>query len=177
MASERVVIVGAGIVGCSLAAHCDETSTVTVLEQGPKAGTEASSQGVGMIRRLGEDPYERALATRSYERLLSLPKDWEGLPLWRRTGALIALAHDPHHLHDAVAHLRAGGVAIERCEDVGRVAPMLNAADCSRAWWMPNELLAHPGGLVRYFHHEATRRGVSFCFDQQVLGLEVVAGE
>ena len=41
---------------------------------------------------------------------------------------------------------------------------------------MPNELLVHPGGLARYFHHEAARRGVSFRFGQQVLGLQVVAG-
>ena len=176
MSSERVVIVGAGIVGCSLAAHYEKGSSVTVLEQGSAPGAEASSQGAGMIRRLGEDPYERALAARSYARLLSMPMDWEGLPLWRRTGALIALAHDPHHLHDAVANVRASGVTVERCEDVQRVAPILDASSCSRAWWMPDELLAHPGGLVRYFHHEAVRRGVAFRFGEQVLGLRVVSG-
>lgn len=176
MAKERVVIVGAGIVGCSIAAHCAPTTSVTVLDQSETVGSEASSQGVGMIRRLGEDPYERALARRSVERLRALPPDWEGQPLWRRTGALIALAHDPHHLHDAVAHLRAQGVTVERCEEVARVAPVLDGTHISRAWWMPDELIARPGALVRYFHHEASRRGVSFDLGQQVLGLEMTAG-
>ena len=64
-----VLVVGAGLAGCSVAWHLAPRARVLVLEQGVQPGAEASAQNAGMVRRLGEDPYERALALRTVARL------------------------------------------------------------------------------------------------------------
>ena len=141
------IIVGAGLAGCSVAWHLAPHSRVVVLDQAEQPGTEASSQNAGMIRRLGEDPYERALAI--------------------LTGALLCLAHDPDHLSDAVAHLRASGVVVEACDRPAELAPALAGSRLIRSWWVADERLADAwqilSGLLRGIkrHRSEVRCGVT----------------
>src|SRR5690606_10405995 len=123
-----VVVVGAGLAGCSVAAHLDG-ARVVVLERGAQRGAEATSQNAGMIRRLGEDPWERALALRSSEKLAALGDD-----VSRRVGAVLGLVHDATWLNDGVAHLRARGVRVEASDRPEEVAPALAGARLARAW-------------------------------------------
>ena len=67
-----VIVVGGGIAGASVAWHLRDRGRVLLLERGPAFGAEAASQNAGMVRRLGEDPWERALAIRTVERLVAL---------------------------------------------------------------------------------------------------------
>src|SRR5690606_16110974 len=120
-----VVVVGAGLAGCAVAWHLAPRARVLVVEQGEAPGAEATAQNAGMVRRLGEDPFERALAIRTAEWLADPGADWEGTEPSRVTGAVLALARDPFHLHDGVAHLRARGVRIEACDRPAEVAPAL----------------------------------------------------
>ena len=57
-----VVVVGAGLAGLSVAWHLAAEMRVLVLEQGEQPGAEATAQNAGMVRRMGEDPCERALS-------------------------------------------------------------------------------------------------------------------
>lgn len=146
--SPDVLIVGAGLAGLSVAWHLAPRHRVTVLEIGPAPGAEASAQNAGMVRRLGEDPYERALALRTAERLGGL--DWPDPPS-RTTGAVLGLGQDPHHLTDAVAHLRARGVTVEKLSDAAAVAPILTGSPLKRAWYLPDEQVADAWALVSGF--------------------------
>ncbi len=89
MNEPRCLIIGGGLAGCSVASQVSRSSRVLLFEQAERLGAEASSQSVGMVRRLGEDPYERALAMRTWEALEDLSSHTEGVS--RRTGAWIGL--------------------------------------------------------------------------------------
>lgn len=151
-----VVVVGAGLAGVSVAWWLRHTGSVLVLDQAEQPGAEASSQNAGMVRRLGEDPYERTLAVRVWEHLESPPTAALADPgLSRRTGAVLALAHDPYHLHDAASGLQARGVHIQALDrpSLDCVAPAMQGSPVVKAWHLPEERVADAhllvSGLVR----------------------------
>lgn len=155
----RTVIIGAGLAGCSVAWRLAGEGEVVLLEQADQPGAEASSQNAGMIRRLGEDPYERALAIRTAAFLADPGEDWAGLSPSVVTGALLGLAHDPDHLSDAVAHLRASGIAVERLDDAAAVAPAMAGSRLIRAWYVPDERLADAWQILSGLLRGVRRRG------------------
>ena len=166
-----VVIVGAGLAGCATAWHLAGQTSVLLLEQGEQAGAEASSQNAGMVRRLGEDPYERLLAVRTHAWLEDPGDDWRDLAPSRRTGAVIALVEEPHELHDAASHLRAHGVRIEACDRPGEVAPALAGSPTAFAWHLPDERVADAHSLIAGFLRGARGRGMELRCGTRVLGL------
>ena len=137
-----VVIIGAGLAGLSVAWWLRDRLSVCVLDRAAQIGAEASSQNAGMLRRLGEDPYERVLAMRVHELLGSPPTEALSDPaISRRSGAVLALGDDPYHLHDAACGLRARGVEIEDLSRsrLGQVAPAMQDSPVCRAWFLPDE--------------------------------------
>ena len=122
MQHHDTVVIGAGVAGASVAWHL---GGALVLEQGAEVAREATSQNAGMVRRLSEDPIERALAFRSWD--FFEQEDWGAST---RTGAVLALAHDPWHLHDAVAVLRLRGARVERGSDL----EVLQGARLAEVW-------------------------------------------
>lgn len=170
MTTPDVLIVGGGLAGLSVAWHLAPHLRVLVLEQGDQPGAEASAQNAGMVRRLGEDPYERALAIRTAARLETL--DWPQPPS-RKTGAVLALGHDPHHLRDGVAHLRAAGVAVHAVQrSIVDEVPILRGSPLRAAWHLPDEHVADAWSLVQGFV-----RGVHDHGGQLALGTRVEALE
>lgn len=167
-----VVIVGAGLAGSASAWHLAPHARVLLLDQAEAPGTEASAQNAAMVRRLGEDPYERALALRTVERLEAIEagdEPWEGAAPSRVTGAVLGLAHDPSHLHDGVAHLRAAGVQVEALDRPEEVAPALAGSPLTAAWWLPRERVADPHAMLEGFLRGARRLGAELRCGVQVL--------
>lgn len=110
----RVTIVGGGIAAAALARQLagDE---VTVLEQHARPFGEATGQSSGMIRRLGDDPVERALAVRSAAAMAARGE-------YAVTGGVVALRDDATAANDAAAHLRARGIPVDDPGPVGVLA-------------------------------------------------------
>ncbi|MCB9687374.1 MAG: FAD-binding oxidoreductase [Alphaproteobacteria bacterium] len=171
-----VVVVGAGLAGLATAWHLAPRARVLVLDQGEQAGAEASAQNAGMVRRLGEDPYERALAVRTAAWLSDPGEDWEGRAPSRVVGAVLGLARDPQHLHDGVAHLRARGVAVAQPADPVGVAPILAGSPLTAAWWVPDERVADAWSLIQGFLAGLRRHGGALRTRTRVLGLRTDAG-
>jgi glycine/D-amino acid oxidase-like deaminating enzyme len=169
-----LVIVGSGLAGLSVASFAAKDRRVLVLDQGSQAGAEASSQNAGMVRRLGEDPHERALALRSAAWLADPPPGFEHAS--RVSGALIGLVLDPTHLNDAVAHLRAAGVRVEACDRPADVAPATRGARLSAAWWLPDERVADPHALLSGFTRVIRRHNGRIQQRVRVEGLVVRGG-
>lgn len=139
-----VLVVGAGLAGVSVAWWL-RGQRVWVVDQASQVGAEASSQNAGMVRRMGEDPIERTLALRTHRWLTEPPSESLADPaISQRTGAVLALADDPHHLHDAASALLARGVDVSQISaaDLPRVAPALANSPIQTAWWMPEERVA-----------------------------------
>ncbi|MBW1880350.1 MAG: FAD-binding oxidoreductase, partial [Deltaproteobacteria bacterium] len=178
MPGERaeVVVVGAGLAGCSVAWHLAPSFDVLVLDQADQPGVEASAQNAGMVRRMGEDPWERALALRTVAFLEDPGADWADLAPSRKVGAVMGLARDPTHFHDATAHLRARGVRVEVCDRPGEVAPALRDSPLQRAWYLPDERVADAHALLTGFLRGARRHGARVRCGERVLGLRVERG-
>jgi glycine/D-amino acid oxidase-like deaminating enzyme len=157
----HVVVVGAGLAGVSVACALAGRATVTLVDRGP-LGAEASSDNAGMLRRMGEDPYERALALRTHERLVREP--WLA-EVSRACGAVLAFGRDPGHLHDAAAHLRWAGVPhrwVERFDEV----PALAGSPVLGGWWLPEERVVDPWALLQVLWARARAGGVERVRDE-----------
>ena len=167
---------GAGLAGLSVAWHLSAAARVTVLDQAAQPGAEASSQNAGMVRRMGEDPNERALAVRTAAWLADPGEDWADASPSRVVGACLGLAHERDHLTDAAAHLRARGVRVEACDRPGEVAPALRGSPVPFAWWLPDERVADPHALVAGFLRGARRRGAAVRCGVRVTGIAQAGG-
>ena len=172
---QRVLIVGSGLAGASVAWHLAPHADVQVLDQAEQPGAEASSQNAGMVRRLGEDPYERALSLRTAAWLDDPGEDWPHSPS-RVVGAVIGLAIDPWWLSDAVAHIRAAGVRVDDLPSPSDVAPALANAEIHKAWHVPDERVADAHALVQGFVRGARRNGATFTMRTPITELLVEAG-
>jgi len=154
------LIIGAGLAGLSVAWWLRGHGRVCLVDMATQPGAEASSQNAGMLRRLGEDPYERTLAQRVHALLESPPTEALADPLLsRRTGAVLALAHDPFHLHDAVSGLRARGVHLDELDStmLAEVAPAMAGAPVVRAWHLADERVVDAGLMVAALMHDLRR--------------------
>lgn len=150
--SSEVIIVGAGLAGASLAWHLAPRVSVTVLEQGKRAGEEASAQNAGMVRRLVCDSDERRLACRTHEWLgtdsIDAQASWKAADKpFRQTGAVIAFrdAGGADYRRHAIAadDLRAQGIEVVELDTEGlvSVAPALAGAHpgARGGFWLPED--------------------------------------
>jgi glycine/D-amino acid oxidase-like deaminating enzyme len=172
-----LVIVGAGLAGASVAWHLGADCKVLLVDQGPRFGAEASGQNAGMLRRLGEDPYERKLAQRSHLFLQNPGEDWEGLQPSRKTGALMLLAHDPHHLEDGLSHLRATGVPIEMVANPKKLAHFLKKDRFCKSIFLPDERSCDSADLLTGFVKGATKKGMQLSLGTTVQELIIKNGK
>lgn len=166
-----VVVVGAGLAGCAVAWHVAPSARVLVLDGADQPGAEATAQNAGMVRRLGEDPFERALATRTHAWLLDPGEDWAAAAPSRRTGAFLGLARDRYHLHDGAAHLRARGAVVEACDRPAEVAQALRGSPVPFGWWLPDERVADPAAMLAGFLRGARRSRAEVRCGVSVRGL------
>ena len=181
------MIIGAGLAGLATAYHLAPHRQVLVVDQADQMGAEASSQNAAMVRRLGEDPFERVLAARTVDWMIRPGPDWPGGPVSREVGAVLGLAIDPHHLHDAAAHLRARGITIEALDKPAEVAPALAGAPLLHAWWLPEERVGDPWAMLQGFAEGLRVHGGGIrtrspvrslrVSDGQVQGVELENGE
>jgi D-arginine dehydrogenase len=171
-----VIVVGAGLAGLATAWHLAPRARVLLVDQAEQPGAEATSQNAGMVRRMGEDPYERALAIRTAEWMADPGPDWAERPPSRVVGAVLGLRDDPHHLHDAAAHLKARGVLVERLERPEQVAPALAGSPIAIAWYVPDERVADAWSLLQGFLGGVHRHGGRLELGRRVVGLRVEGG-
>ena len=166
-----VLIIGAGLAGSSLAWQLAGPQKVLILEKGEQPGAEASGQNAGMVRRMVDDPIERALALRSFAFFEEPGEDWEAAPPSRRVGAFLGAMHEPHELYDAAAYLRGAGGRVEACDRPGEVAPALADAALLSGWYLPDERVADAHSMLLGFLGGARRRGATLRCGVQVTDL------
>lgn len=177
----RVVIVGAGIVGCALADELTARgwSDVTVLEQGPLAAPGGStSHAPGLVFRTSHSKTLTAYATYTVEKFGSLRS--AGQPCFLPVGGLEVATTEARwsDLHRKAGLAASWGVNGElvgptRCAEL---FPMLDPATVLGGFHTPADGLASASLACHAQTARAQRRGARFLDRHTVTGIERDSG-
>ncbi|WP_019883974.1 GcvT family protein [Streptomyces purpureus] len=177
----RVVVIGAGIVGCSLAAELAARgwSDITVLDQGPlPAPGGSTSHAPGLVFRTSPSRTLSTLAGHTIDTLTSLTVD--GRACFRRVGGL-ELATTPERwadLHRRAALATSWGVrgalvTPQRCKELW---PLLDESRLLGGFHTPDDGLAHAVDACRALTARAEAGGARFLGRHTVTGIRQHAG-
>lgn len=180
-ARARVVIIGGGVIGCSVAYHLTKLgeTDVVVLEQGElSCGTTWHAAGiVGQVRPTQS---MTALARYSIELYAGLEEETGFGTGWRQCGALWVARTDERmiHLQRAAASARSFGSIAEfvSLQEAKERYPLLNIDDLKGAVWLPEDGTANPVDLTQALARGAKSRGARIIEHTRVTGIEMVDG-
>lgn len=180
-ASPRVVVIGAGIVGCSLA---DELTArgwtdVTVLEQGPlPAPGGSTSHAPGLVFQTSPSRTLSAFAAYTVEKFRSLEVD--GLPCFNPVGGLELATTEERwaELHRRAGYAASWGIRGElvtarRCKELW---PLLDESKVLGGFHTPDDGLARAVLACRAQQARAESRGARFLERHTVTGIERADG-
>ncbi|MBI2855306.1 MAG: glycine oxidase ThiO [Chloroflexi bacterium] len=179
--ADHVIVVGGGVIGCSIAYHLAATGTkVTVVERG-KIGGAASGVAAGMVASLSEGlPHGPALDAAQESRSLTL----EILPQLQQESGIDVEYVSSGILHVAFTEAEESELKARlewqmplnmevrwiSAQEAGSMEPAL--ADGARgALFSPQEGHLNSRRLVRALAQGAARRGVTLLQDTEVTGL------
>ncbi|MFE0138061.1 FAD-dependent oxidoreductase [Streptomyces sp. NPDC059037] len=173
----RVVVIGAGIVGCSLA---DELTArgwtdVTVLEQGPlPAPGGSTSHAPGLVFQTGPSKTLTAFATYTVQKFGSLEVD--GLSCFNPVGGLELATTDERwaDLHRKAGYAASWGIRAElvssaRCKEMW---PLIDESRVIGGLHTPDDGLARAVLACRAQIERARARGARFLDRHTVTGIE-----
>ncbi|WP_207755400.1 NAD(P)/FAD-dependent oxidoreductase [Nonomuraea cypriaca] len=177
MGDSRIVIVGGGIIGVSIAYHLAVLGhgDVVVLERG-RLGEGTTARGTGGIRQQFSSRVNIELSRGSVE-FFGRFEEATGQPLdFRRHGYLFLIDDEAAaaELSAAVALQNELGVPAELLapEAVSGIFPEVRTDDLVAAAYCPTDGSASPQDAVRGFASAARRAGVTFREATEVRGLE-----
>ncbi|MEU3714362.1 GcvT family protein [Streptomyces catenulae] len=173
----RVVVIGAGIVGCSLA---DELTArgwrdVTVLEQGPlPAPGGSTSHAPGLVFATGPSRTLTRFAAYTVEKFTALETD--GAPCFSAVGGLEVATTEERwaDLHRKARLAASWGIrgTLITPEECARHWPMLNTSLLYGGWFTPDDGIARAVPACRAQLARATARGARVLDRHTVTGIE-----
>ncbi len=171
-----VVIIGAGIVGTSIACHLAMMGrpNVAVLEREPAAGMGSTAKAAGGIRAQFSSEINIELSKLSIDRFERFPKEMGVEAVFHQVGYLwMATKPEEMRLFERNAELqRRHGLRIDLLDRAGvaRKAPYVRTDDLLGGVFHARDGYASPADYVMGYHKKARELGVSFFFDQEVAG-------
>jgi 4-methylaminobutanoate oxidase (formaldehyde-forming) len=180
-AHARVVVIGGGIVGTSVAYHLARLGwrDVVLLERGSlSCGTTWHAAGlVGQLR-----PYLNMtrLVRYSTELYASLEAETGHGTGWKRCGSVTVARTDERltQLKRTASLARAFGVEAHLCspQEAGKLWPLMRTDDLVGAVWLPGDGKANPADLTQALARGARTAGIRIFEDTPVTGLVVRRG-
>lgn len=179
--SARTVIIGAGVVGASVAHHLAQLgrTDVIVLDAGPLPRTGgSSSHAPGLVFQTNPSRSMTQLARHTVELWNSLELDGE--PCFLPVGG-IEVATTPERereLHRRYGFALAAGLDAELLDpiEVGAREPLLDPEQVRLGLHVPTDGVAKSLRAVEAMAREASSRGVEFRGDTMVTGIETADG-
>ena len=171
----KIVVVGAGIVGASIAYHLAcRGARITILDKGPAAGVTAKAFGwINVSNGPGAASQLRRYAIREWRRLErdlpnSLPVNWCGALSWKLDSAATE-----GFAHDCSAH----GYAVRLVErrEIEKLEPNLLAPPAVAAF-ASEEGAVDPIAAMEALVQAARRAGANICPATEVAGLTASNG-
>ena len=186
MATDRIVIVGGGVVGSSIAWHLRTggfTGDVVVVERDPTYRRASSFLAMGGVRQQFGSAANIRLAQHSvrfYERFDSAMRTAEHQPrAWFRQRGYLFLANDDNaeRFERRYARQRALGARVERLDvdAVRALVPDLAVDDIRFGIFGPDDGYANPREVLAGFRHAAAAAGATYVTGE-VTRLHVSAG-
>src|SRR5262245_21952493 len=162
----RVVIVGGGVIGCSVAYHLAKLGwkEVVLLEQNALAGG-TTWHAAGLIGRLRTTNSMTKINKYSAELYASLEKETGHSVGWKQVGSLI-VGRSPERmqqLHRTAAMAEWFGVEVQiiKPREALEKWPLLNVDDVLGAAWLPHDGKLVPKELALALAKGADQRGAS----------------
>jgi glycine cleavage system aminomethyltransferase T/glycine/D-amino acid oxidase-like deaminating enzyme len=180
-AHAAIVIVGAGIVGCSAAYALTQRGwrDVVVVEQGPLFATGGStSHAPGLVFQTNPSKTMAIFAKRAVE--LYSTFDLDGLPCWHGAGSL-EVARTPERWRDLRRKLgwaKSWGIdaALIGPGEVQRLLPLIDPGQILGAYHVPSDGIAKAPRVAEAFARAASATGASFHAHTQLTGFEISNG-
>ncbi len=180
--SERVVIIGGGVVGCSIAYYLSKRDVAVTLLERDEIGVQASGAAAGLFsswKPLAKlDAYNRLLfASQSlFSELIEELEDATGIDLeYEQTGTLRTIQHERRlrKLQPWVASCQADGLRVELLneEETRRREPLL-ASDICGALWLPDEGQVRAQRVVEALARAATDSGAKLSPYKEVVAIQ-----
>jgi sarcosine oxidase subunit beta len=172
----EVAIVGAGVVGCSIAFHLARMGQrgVRLLEREPLPGAGSTSKANGGIRAQFTTDVNIAMSLASMDILDALAPEIGEPPLYRKAGYLFVTASGARlrAMESAAEWQRTRGVAVEVLDEGGvrARAPWLSGRIAGGTFGARDGFI-DPGGLCGFFLREATQAGVEIRYGAEVAGI------
>jgi dimethylglycine oxidase len=177
----RVVIVGAGIVGCSIAYHLTELGwrDIVVLDQGPLGqnwGSTSHAPGLMFAHNVSKTVTQLAIWSADLYARVQPP---DGSAFFR-VGSL-EIAATParwQELKRRVGQAASWGLdaALIGPDEAGRLIPLLRTDDLLGAFHVPGDCVVDPAVITARLAAVAATRGATFHGHTPVTGIEVAGG-
>ena len=172
----RVVIIGGGVVGCSVAYHLSKLGwTDVVLLERKQLTSGTTWHAAGLIAQLRATSNMTRLAKYSQELYGDLEQETGVSTGFRRVGSIsVALTEERREeLFRSAAMARAFGVEVEEIGpgDVGRRYPHLNLDGVVAGVYLPKDGQGDPGNIARALAKGARQRGAVVSEYTKVTGL------
>ncbi len=177
----RVVIIGGGVIGTSIAAHLAEAgiSDVVLLER-DQLGAGSTCKAAGGVRASFSTAANIAIGLRGLEIYSQFPERYGQEIEFQRNGYLYLLSDQENVdvFTESVALQNAYGVP-SRMIDPGeaqRISPLISTDGLLAASWSPEDARATPEAVVSGYASAARRLGARLVTKCQVTGIESSGG-
>ncbi|SFD80296.1 Glycine cleavage system T protein (aminomethyltransferase) [Actinopolyspora alba] len=179
--SARIVIIGAGIVGCSTAYHLAQrgVTDVLVVEQGPLFATGgSSSHAPGLVFQTSGSQTMTQLARYTVERFTAASVD--GRPCFHQVGGIeVATSQERwdelHRKHGLATAWGLDGTLLTP-EEVHERIPQVDPSRIYGGFHVPTDGIAKPVRAAESMAREAQRLGVRFAEHTAVTGFDTSDG-
>lgn len=177
----RAVIIGGGIVGCSVAYHLTKCGwrDVLLLEQG-RLSSGTTWHAAGLVGQLRSQSSITRLIRYSTELYATLEAETGLATGWKRCGS-VSVARTPDRmtqLRRTISAARAQGVEIEELspKEAGDKWPVMRTDDLVGGVWLPGDGKANPADLTQSLARGAREGGAAIREGVRVLGIETRNG-
>jgi sarcosine oxidase subunit beta len=176
-----VVIIGGGVVGCSVAFHLAEAGVDVLLVERDTYGAGSSSKAAGGVRACFSEPVNVALGKRSLELLRDVGRR-PGGEIDLHTCGYLFLLTSPGQVEEfgrAVEVHRSLGVrsALVDADEAARRSPLARTDDVLAACWSPDDGTCTPEAVVQAYAGGARRAGARLVAGAEVVGADVTGDE
>ncbi len=169
----RVLIIGAGIIGCSIAYHLTQLGQegIITVEKESEPGLGSTTKATGGIRAQFTTEINIRMSLKSMEILERLQNAAGNQSMYKPAGYLFVTADEERFnaMARAVVFQRSLGVSVELLsgDDVRRMAPYIHGDDIVGGSFGRRDGFIDPDSLINFLKRASSEAGVRYLFNSE----------